>query len=165
MKCFIRSESKFRGLLPAPPGLARRGSATWGLFTWLRVVPGGPFSWGAAQRAPLSGACFMFPPLFHVPCWPRSYYTGACSPPPSSRSIAPLALSVAVVPVKSLPPVPLVSDTPFPALLAWEDWVREICQQRTMLAATLLKSAGTIHISRHNRGLKRHGRAPSSSAQ
>ena len=123
---------------------------------------------GLLRGARLSGACFMFPPRFHVPCWPRSYYTGACSPPPCSQSIASLALSVAVVPVKTLPPVPLVSDTPFPALLAWEDWVREICQQRThwrCLQPRCLSPWGTIHISRHSRGLKHHGRSPSCSEQ
>ena len=86
-----------------------------------------PSPGGLLSGAPLSGACFMFPPRFHVPCWPRSYYTGPCSPPPCSRSLASSALSVVAVSVTTLPPVPLVSDIPFPRLLAWEDGVREIC--------------------------------------
>ena len=66
MKCFIRSESKVRGVLPAPRGSARRGSATWGLFTGLRVVPCGPFSRGAAQRGSSVRGLLHVPPT--LPC-------------------------------------------------------------------------------------------------
>ena len=86
-----------------------------------------PAPGGLLRGARLPGDCFMFPPRFHVPCWPRSYYTGPCSPLPCSRSLASSALSVVAVSVTTLPPVPLVSDIPFPRLLAWEDGVREIC--------------------------------------
>ena len=66
MKCFIRSESKVRGLLPAPRGSARRGSANWGLSTGLRVVPCGPFSRGAAQRGSSVRGLLHVPPT--LPC-------------------------------------------------------------------------------------------------
>ena len=133
MKCFIRSESEVRGVLPAPRGSAPRGSAPLGPVhraprrsVW-PLLPGGLLPGGLLRGARLPGDCFMFPPRFHVPCWPRSYYTGPCSPLPCSRSLASSALSVVAVSVTTLPPVPLVSDIPFPRLLAWEDGVREIC--------------------------------------
>ena len=164
MKCFIRSESKFRGLLPAPRGLARRGSATWGLFTWLRVVPCGPFSRGAAQRGSSVRGLLHVPPT--LPC----------------ALLAAVLLHVGVLPATLLPehciiatvrrgragqvsaarPAGFGHSLPCPARLGRLG--KRICQQRMMLAATLLKCTGNLS-SRHNRGLKPHGRSPSSSEQ
>ena len=66
MKCFIRSESEVRGVLPAPRGSAPRGSAPWGLFTGPRVVPCGPCSRGAAPRGSSARGLLHVPPT--LPC-------------------------------------------------------------------------------------------------